>query len=155
MPIYAYLCDACGHEHDTLQKLSDPVLTVCPVCHAERYRRKLTAAGFQLKGTGWYVTDFRDNGPKKSSAGAEKATGGDAASAPGDAGPAKSPAGSTSGEGASSASGASGTGASAGADSGAAKSAAGAGGLSVRRSRRDQWSLRVPRCALLVSVCGC
>ena len=72
MPIYAYLCDACGHEHDTLQKLSDPVLTVCPACHAERYRRKLTAAGFQLKGTGWYVTDFRDSGGKKPTAGTDK-----------------------------------------------------------------------------------
>ncbi|NBT79124.1 MAG: zinc ribbon domain-containing protein, partial [Betaproteobacteria bacterium] len=72
MPIYAYLCDACGHEHDTLQKLSDPVLTICPVCHAERYRRKLTAAGFQLKGTGWYVTDFRDSGAKKPAPGADK-----------------------------------------------------------------------------------
>ena len=72
MPIYAYLCDACGHEHDTLQKLSDPVLTICPVCHAERYRRKLTAAGFQLKGTGWYVTDFRDSGAKKPASGPEK-----------------------------------------------------------------------------------
>ena len=137
MPIYAYLCDACGHEHDTLQKLSDPVLTVCPVCHAERYRRKLTAAGFQLKGTGWYVTDFRDNGPKKPAAGADKTAAGGANAAPagsGDAGPAKSPAGSTSGEGASSASGASGTGASAGTDSGAAKSATGAGGSSASGS---------------------
>ena len=72
MPIYAYHCDACGHEHDTLQKLSDPVLTVCPACHAERYRRKLTAAGFQLKGTGWYATDFRDSGAKKPASDSEK-----------------------------------------------------------------------------------
>jgi putative FmdB family regulatory protein len=72
MPIYAYRCDACGHEQDTLQKLSDPVLRVCPACHAESYRRQLTAAGFQLKGTGWYVTDFRDNGNAK---GAKSKTG--------------------------------------------------------------------------------
>jgi putative FmdB family regulatory protein len=59
MPIYAYRCSACGHAQDVLQKLSDPVLTVCPACGASRYEKQVTAAGFQLKGSGWYVTDFR------------------------------------------------------------------------------------------------
>ena len=60
MPIYAYRCAACGHAKDVLQKLSDPVLTQCPACAAEAFSKQLTAAGFQLKGSGWYVTDFRD-----------------------------------------------------------------------------------------------
>jgi putative FmdB family regulatory protein len=60
MPIYAYRCAACGHAKDVLQKLSDPVLTQCPACSAEAFSKQLTAAGFQLKGSGWYVTDFRD-----------------------------------------------------------------------------------------------
>ena len=59
MPIYAYRCTACGHAQDVLQKISDPVLTVCPACGAASYAKQLTAAGFQLKGSGWYVTDFR------------------------------------------------------------------------------------------------
>jgi putative FmdB family regulatory protein len=60
MPIYAYRCSACGHAQDVLQKLSDPVLTTCPACGAEAYSKQVTAAGFQLKGSGWYVTDFRN-----------------------------------------------------------------------------------------------
>ncbi|MCW5666036.1 MAG: zinc ribbon domain-containing protein [Piscinibacter sp.] len=59
MPIYAYRCDACGHAKDVLQKISDPVLTTCPACGAGEFRKQLTAAGFQLKGSGWYVTDFK------------------------------------------------------------------------------------------------
>ena len=59
MPIYAYRCESCGHAQDVLQKLSDPLLTVCPACGQPTYRKQLTAAGFQLKGSGWYVTDFR------------------------------------------------------------------------------------------------
>ena len=59
MPIYAYRCEACGHAKDVLQKISDPVLTVCPSCGASAFKKQLTAAGFQLKGSGWYVTDFR------------------------------------------------------------------------------------------------
>lgn len=62
MPIYAYKCNACGHEQDVLQKMSDPVLTVCPECGQSAYAKQVTAAGFQLKGSGWYVTDFRNNG---------------------------------------------------------------------------------------------
>jgi putative FmdB family regulatory protein len=60
MPIYAYRCGACGHAKDVLQKLSDPVLTTCPACGAEAFSKQVTAAGFQLKGSGWYVTDFRN-----------------------------------------------------------------------------------------------
>ena len=60
MPIYAYRCSACGHAQDVLQKMSDPVLTTCPACGAEAYAKQVTAAGFQLKGSGWYVTDFRN-----------------------------------------------------------------------------------------------
>ena len=59
MPIYAYRCASCGHAQDVLQKMSDPVLSVCPACGAATYEKQLTAAGFQLKGSGWYVTDFR------------------------------------------------------------------------------------------------
>lgn len=59
MPIYAYRCEACGHAKDVLQKVSDPVLTDCPACGAPAFKKQVTAAGFQLKGSGWYVTDFR------------------------------------------------------------------------------------------------
>jgi putative FmdB family regulatory protein len=59
MPIYAYKCGSCGHSKDVLQKISDPLLTVCPACGAATFSKQLTAAGFQLKGSGWYVTDFR------------------------------------------------------------------------------------------------
>lgn len=59
MPIYAYRCEACGHAKDVLQKISDPLLTTCPACGAEAFTKQVTAAGFQLKGSGWYVTDFR------------------------------------------------------------------------------------------------
>jgi putative FmdB family regulatory protein len=62
VPIYAYKCTACGHAQDVLQKISDKTLTVCPECHQETYAKQVTAAGFQLKGSGWYVTDFRNNG---------------------------------------------------------------------------------------------
>jgi putative FmdB family regulatory protein len=65
MPIYAYRCAACGHAKDVLQKLSDAPLTDCPACGAPRFEKQVTAAGFQLKGSGWYVTDFRDSQSKK------------------------------------------------------------------------------------------
>jgi putative FmdB family regulatory protein len=65
MPIYAYKCATCGHRHDALQKISDPLLTVCPACAAPALVKQVTAAGFQLKGSGWYVTDFRDGGGGK------------------------------------------------------------------------------------------
>ena len=59
MPIYAYKCDSSGHAKDVLQKMSDAVLTDCPACGASTFKKQLTAAGFQLKGSGWYVTDFK------------------------------------------------------------------------------------------------
>ncbi|MCR2745907.1 FmdB family zinc ribbon protein [Limnobacter parvus] len=59
MPIYAYRCEACGFEKDVLQKLSDSPLTQCPSCGQASFSKQVTAAGFQLKGSGWYVTDFR------------------------------------------------------------------------------------------------
>ena len=59
MPIYAYQCGTCGHAKDVLQKMSDAPLTDCPACGAQTFTKQLTAAGFQLKGSGWYVTDFR------------------------------------------------------------------------------------------------
>ena len=59
MPIYAYKCGSCGHAKDVLQKISDAPLTTCPACGAEAFSKQVTAAGFQLKGSGWYVTDFR------------------------------------------------------------------------------------------------
>ena len=62
MPIYAYKCESCGHAKDVLQKISDAPLSECPACGASSFRKQLTAAGFQLKGSGWYVTDFRNGG---------------------------------------------------------------------------------------------
>jgi putative FmdB family regulatory protein len=59
MPIYAYKCESCGHAKDVLQKMSDDPLTKCPSCGAPTFNKQLTAAGFQLKGSGWYATDFK------------------------------------------------------------------------------------------------
>lgn len=96
MPIYAYRCETCGHAKDVLQKMSDPLLSTCPACGAETFRKQVTAAGFQLKGSGWYVTDFRGGegakGKAAPEAGAAPAAGSaDAAPAPA-ATPAASPA---------------------------------------------------------------
>jgi len=65
MPIYAYRCVSCGFEKDHLQKLSDPVLNTCPECALETYHKQVTAAGFQLKGSGWYATDFKESSSGK------------------------------------------------------------------------------------------
>lgn len=62
MPIYAYKCESCGFAKDVLQKMSDPLLTDCPTCGATTFKKQLTAAGFQLKGSGWYATDFKGGG---------------------------------------------------------------------------------------------
>jgi putative FmdB family regulatory protein len=70
MPIYAYRCESCGLAKDVLQKMSDDVLTDCPACGAATFKKQLTAAGFQLKGSGWYATDFRNG----SSSGEKPAT---------------------------------------------------------------------------------
>ena len=113
MPIYAYKCSACGHAEDKLQKMSDAPLTVCPQCSQATYSKQVTAAGFQLKGSGWYVTDFRSNGSggAKTSeaavpvAGAEAAAGGSASDT--QAGSSSSESSSASSAGASSSEGAS------------------------------------------------
>lgn len=64
MPIYEYRCSDCGHQQEHLQKVSDPLRTTCPACGHETYIKQLTAAGFQLKGSGWYATDFKGGGQK-------------------------------------------------------------------------------------------
>ena len=88
MPIYAYRCSSCGHAKDVLQKMSDPVLTTCPACGAEAFSKQLTAAGFQLKGSGWYATDFKGAG-----AGAAAAKAGTAGAAEGGSGGSESGSG--------------------------------------------------------------
>jgi len=106
MPIYAYRCAACGYEKDVLQKMSDAPLTQCPECGKDSFAKQVTAAGFQLKGSGWYVTDFRGGNQAKAAAGTASApaaseaaagtAGGDAASgaasSPGPAGSGAAPA---------------------------------------------------------------
>jgi putative FmdB family regulatory protein len=97
MPIYAYKCESCGHAKDVLQKMSDDPLTVCPACGQSSFKKQLTAAGFQLKGSGWYVTDFREGSkpaatpPGEGAAAAPAKPAGDAATAPAPA-PAAAPA---------------------------------------------------------------
>ena len=71
MPIYAYKCADCGHQMDVIRKVSDPPLTDCPNCGKPALVKQVTAAGFQLKGAGWYVTDFRDQGSGKKKDGAK------------------------------------------------------------------------------------
>lgn len=61
MPIYEYRCGDCGHQQDHLQKHSDPLLEVCPACGGKHYAKQVSAAGFQLKGSGWYETDFKSS----------------------------------------------------------------------------------------------
>jgi putative FmdB family regulatory protein len=82
MPIYAYRCESCGFEKDVLQKMSDAPLTQCPECSNDTFRKQVTAAGFQLKGSGWYVTDFRGganaNGAKSGAANETNAAGANA-----------------------------------------------------------------------------
>jgi len=91
MPIYAYKCSACGFAKDVLQKMSDAPLSECPSCGASAFSKQLTAAGFQLKGSGWYVTDFRDGGGKKGGEGGDKPAASPAA-APADSAAAAAPA---------------------------------------------------------------
>jgi putative FmdB family regulatory protein len=70
MPIYEYACGACGHELEELQKMSDAPLTTCPACGKDELQKLVSAAGFRLKGSGWYETDFKTKKaepPKKSS----------------------------------------------------------------------------------------
>ncbi|AJC21096.1 FmdB family zinc ribbon protein [Pandoraea pulmonicola] len=101
MPIYAYRCETCGFAKDVLQKMSDDPLTQCPECGKDSFRKQVTAAGFQLKGSGWYVTDFRggsggasatasgpaaastaSDGAASSGGSAASSTGGESSSAP-------------------------------------------------------------------------
>jgi putative FmdB family regulatory protein len=86
MPIYAYKCESCGHAKDVLQKLSDAPLTDCPACGAASFRKQVTAAGFQLKGSGWYATDFRNGGAKPPASGEGEGKGADAKAAEGKGG---------------------------------------------------------------------
>ena len=71
MPIYEYRCEACGHREDHLQKVSEKPLAVCPACGKRAYKKMLSAAGFQLKGSGWYATDFKTTGKKPAETKAE------------------------------------------------------------------------------------
>jgi putative FmdB family regulatory protein len=66
MPIYAYRCSACGHAEDVMQKMSAEPLTECPHCHQATFSKQLTAPGFQLKGSGWYASDFKGSSPSSS-----------------------------------------------------------------------------------------
>jgi putative FmdB family regulatory protein len=91
MPIYAYRCEACGFAKDVLQKVSDAPLCDCPSCGKSSFKKQLTAAGFQLKGTGWYATDFR-GGAGKSAPAATAAADGTPAADTGAAAPAATPA---------------------------------------------------------------
>lgn len=92
MPIYAYKCSSCGHGADVMQKLAEAPLTVCPACGQPNFTKQITAAGFQLKGSGWYATDFKNGskGAKKEASEtgsgdkAEPATGGKSAPATGE-----------------------------------------------------------------------
>jgi putative FmdB family regulatory protein len=94
MPIYEYRCASCGHELEALQKISEAPLRECPACHRADLRKKVSAAGFQLKGSGWYVTDFRNSGAKPAKGDAAKSDttndgakgDGDGTSKPADAG---------------------------------------------------------------------
>ena len=79
MPIYAYKCESCGHAKDVLQKISDAPLTDCPACGAPKFSKQLSAPGFQLKGSGWYATDFKGGGAAATSAPATAAAASDGA----------------------------------------------------------------------------
>ncbi|HKY01465.1 MAG TPA: FmdB family zinc ribbon protein [Burkholderiales bacterium] len=82
MPIYEYRCAACGFQKEYLQKLSDPVLTDCPECQKASFGKMLTAAGFQLKGSGWYATDFKSSGSKPAAAAAGESKTAESSAAP-------------------------------------------------------------------------
>jgi putative FmdB family regulatory protein len=87
MPIYEYRCTACGYQNDYLQKISEPPLSDCPECGKSTFSKQVTAAGFQLKGTGWYATDFKNKGaPAKTGAGKEESKGAEAAAASSESG---------------------------------------------------------------------
>jgi putative FmdB family regulatory protein len=87
MPIYEYRCAACGHQAEVLQKMSDAPLKTCPVCGKDSFGKQISAAGFQLKGSGWYATDFKGSKPSGAGKGdaTEKAPGADAGKSDGKA----------------------------------------------------------------------
>lgn len=99
MPIYAYKCSDCGHEREVLQKISDAPLTDCPNCGHPSLAKQVTAAGFQLKGSGWYATDFRnkDSGGRGGKAGDKAGTSESANDAKADSAPAPAAAPAASG----------------------------------------------------------
>jgi putative FmdB family regulatory protein len=74
MPIYAYRCTSCGFEKDVMRKVSDPLLTLCPECNTDNFAKQLTAPGFQLKGSGWYATDFKGGPTSKPAEAASEST---------------------------------------------------------------------------------
>jgi putative FmdB family regulatory protein len=78
VPIYEYRCEACGHQEEHLQKVSDAPLQACPACGKASYRKLLSAAGFQLKGSGWYATDFKSGAKKAAEPKAGEAKAGEA-----------------------------------------------------------------------------
>ncbi len=82
MPIYAYRCAECAHTEDVLQKMSDAPLTHCPQCKQATFKKQLTAAAFQFKGSGYYVTDFRDAGTASTSSASQAHSSGKAAASP-------------------------------------------------------------------------
>lgn len=101
MPIYEYKCAECGFQEEFLQKHSDPQLTVCPSCGKETFKKLLSAAGFQLKGSGWYATDFKGAGAKpagKSGENAKDESGAAAEKSSGDSGGDKDSGGKGSGD---------------------------------------------------------
>src|SRR6266436_5247616 len=87
MPIYEYRCSSCGFQKEYLRKLSDPVLTDCPECGKQTFSKMLSAAGFQLKGSGWYATDFKNSGAKPAAKPDAKSTAASGAKDKGDAKP--------------------------------------------------------------------
>lgn len=84
MPIYSYRCEDCGHTQDILRKMSDPLLVTCPSCGKPSFKKQVTAAGFQLKGSGWYVTDFRNPASKEQAKAGKSDADGAPAAAPAD-----------------------------------------------------------------------
>lgn len=98
MPIYEYHCAGCGHEQEAIQKFSDAPLTDCEECGAPQLRKKISAAGFRLKGGGWYETDFKSSNKRNVAGDTHSASSGDSASASGGAGESAS-SGSGKGEG--------------------------------------------------------
>lgn len=81
MPIYGYQCQACGHDFEVMQKINDPAPDTCPACGKSDVRKQLSAAGFQLKGKGWYATDFK-TGTGKGDQSTDKKDSGDSDSGP-------------------------------------------------------------------------